>query len=97
MYAVGFRQFAIRHVKRSKHDIEQREGGGEVFVQPFALRRMVPAVKDGAGEDIFEWAESPVQVCMHHSGIAHIEYGKTGKRRGRKATDQHDRIGHDKA
>ena len=51
-HAKSLRLPAGRHVERAKCEVDGREEAGEICIEPFFLRRVMPAVKDGTGHDI---------------------------------------------
>src|SRR6202034_4085684 len=65
--AIG--QFASRHVECAEKDVEDREGRGEVLLASAVRRRMMPAVKHGSGDHVFERAERPVKIRVHKGGM----------------------------
>src|SRR5262245_18184289 len=49
-------------VEGAEQEIEEREEPGEVLVEPFLLRRVVPAVEGGARDHVAQGTEGPGQV-----------------------------------
>src|SRR6185295_13778945 len=74
-HAVMFRLAVPRHVKRTEDDIEEGKGRGEILIETLILRRVMPAMKHRAGEDIAEDPKAPVEVGVHHRGVDHVDAG----------------------
>src|SRR5260370_1332941 len=60
--AEAFGQLAFGEVEGAEEQVEGGEGGREVPVEPLLLAGVMPAVEDGAGQDVAEGAERPVEV-----------------------------------
>src|SRR5687768_8031208 len=68
--AIAVGAFPRRHIEGAEQHVEDREGGREVARAAAVRRRMMPAMEDGTGEEVFERAQGPVQIGMHKSRMA---------------------------
>src|SRR5580704_11945671 len=60
------RLLIFRHMERPEHQIPQRQAAGEIRVAAFSCARVMPAVKRGAREHIFQRSVIPSHIRMQH-------------------------------
>ena len=92
-HAVDFRSYVGGHVKRAPQQIEEREGWRKVSVHAFVGGGVVPTMEHGAGEQVLERAERPVQVRVNHHRVREIDRPEDRERQRREAHQQDDGIG----
>src|ERR1700683_2549619 len=91
--AVLIWEVAGRHIERAEHDIEDRKGRSKVLLATALRRRVVPAMKDRAGDHVFEWAERPLEVGVDERRMGGRERPEDQEHVGRDAGEQHDHVG----
>src|SRR6185503_20419279 len=80
--AESLRLPADRHVEGAKRKIDEWEETGEVLVESLCFRRVVPAMKHGAGNDEAQRTERPVDVGVQHERVERQERDEGGERAG---------------
>jgi len=63
----GLGQLAFGHKERAEDPIPERECRGEIRIATFVRQGVMPAVKNGRGDNVLEWSERPIEVRVNPS------------------------------